>query len=137
MAADVVYVVNQGLEITTDRLLETPNGNGPRWIDMGTGTEGDLPCAATNTVLHAPGGEARTDCTGFITQVTTTTADDTLQLVGTIVESDGGAAITECGVFTHLTSTTGFLFLRATFDAINLLDGNSIEFTIQVKYDQG
>jgi len=134
MAADVVYVVNQGLEITTDRLLETPNGNGPRWIDMGTGAAAADP---TDTVLGTPGGEARTDCTGFITQVTITTADDTLQLVGTIVESDGGAAITECGVFTHLTSTTGFLFLRATFDAINLLDGNSIEFTIQVKYDQG
>jgi hypothetical protein len=132
MAADVVFVVDQGMEITTDRLLDSPNGNEPKWIDMGTGT---TPATATDTVLETPGGEART--VGVMSQVTTTVTDDTLQVVGTITESDGGAAITECGLFTHLTSTTGFLYLRATFDAINLLDGNSIEFTIQVKYDQG
>ena len=132
MAADVVYVVNNGLAVTVDRLLDSPTGAEPKWIDMGTGT-----AAATvaDTVLETPGGEART--VGEMTSETITTADDTLQVVGTIVESDGGAAITECGLFTHLTSTTGFLFLRATFDAINLLDGNSIQFTIQVKYDQG
>ena len=132
MAADVVYVVNNGLAVTVDRLLDSPTGNEPKWIDMGTGS-----AAATvaDTVLETPGGEART--VGVMTSETTTTADDTLQVVGTIVESDGGAAITECGLFTHLTSTTGFLYLRATFDAINLLDGNSIEFTIRVKYDQG
>lgn len=132
MAADVVVVVDQGMEITTDRLLDSPNGNQPQWIDMGTGT---TPAAAADTVLETPGGEART--VGVMTQETTSVTDDTLQVVGTITESSGGAAITECGLFTHLTSTTGFLYLRATFDAINLLDGNSIEFTIQVKYDQG
>lgn len=132
MAADVVKVVDQGLEITTDRLLDSPNGNQPQWVDMGTGA---TPAADADTVLETPGGEART--VGVMTQETTTTTDDTLQVVGTITESDGGAAITECGLFTHLTSTTGFLYLRATFDAINLLDGNSIEFTVKVKYDQG
>ena len=132
MAADVVYVVNNGLAVTVDRLLDSPTGAEPKWIDMGTGV---TPATVADTVLETPGGEART--VGVMTSETTTTADDTLQVVGTIVESGGGAAITECGLFTHLTSTTGFLFLRATFDAINLLDGNSIEFTIQVKYDQG
>ena len=132
MAADVVYVVNNGLAVTVDRLLDSPTGNEPKWIDMGTGA---TPAAVADTVLETPGGEART--VGAMTSEMTTTADDTLQVVGTIVESDGGAAITECGLFTHLTSTTGFLYLHATFDAINLLDGNSIEFTIRVKYDQG
>ena len=132
MAADVVKVVNQGLEITTDRLLDTPNGNQPQWIDMGTGV---TPAADTDTVLETPGPEART--VGVMTQETTTTSDDTLQVVGTITKTVAAAAITECGLFTHLTSTTGFLYLRATFDPINLKVGNSIEFTIKVKYDQG
>jgi len=131
MAADVVYVVSQGLEITTDRLLDSPNGNEPKWIDMGTGT---TPATATDTTLETPGPEART--VGVMTQETTNTTDDTLQVVGTITCTTGAKAITECGLFAHLTSTTGFLFLRATFDAINLQIGDSIEFTIQVVYDQ-
>lgn len=133
MAADVVVVVDQGMEITTDRLLDSPNGNQPQWIDWGTGV---TPAAAADTVLETPkDDEART--VGVMTQETTSVTDDTLQVVGTIVCAVVGAAITECGLFTHLTSTTGFLYLRATFDAINVLVGNSIEFTIKVKYDQG
>jgi len=131
MAADVVYVVNNGLAVTTDRLLNAPAGNQPQWIDMGTGS-----AAATvlDTVLETPGAEART--VGEMTQETTSTADDTLQVVGTIEKTGAPGAIVECGLFTHLSSTTGFLYLRATFDAINLQIGDSIEFTIQVQYDQ-
>lgn len=133
MAADVVKVVDQGMEITTDRLLDSPNGNQPQWIDWGTGT---TPAADADTVLETPkDDEART--VGVMTQETTSVTDDTLQVVGTITCAASGAAITECGLFTHLTSTTGFLYLRATFDAINVQVGNSIEFTIKVKYDQG
>jgi len=133
MAADVVKVVDQGMEITTDRLLDSPNGNQPQWIDWGTGT---TPAADADTVLETPkADEART--VGVMTQETTTVTDDTLQVVGTITCSGSGAAITEAGLFTHLTSTAGFLFLRATFDAINVLVGNSIEFTFKIKYDQG
>ena len=134
MAADVVFVTDDGMAITTDLLLETPLVDAaPHWVDMGTGT---TPATAADTVLETPGAEAR-DGTGTSTQVTTSETHDTLQVVGTITESDGGAAITECGLFNSLAGTTGFLYLRATFDAINLNDGNSIEFTIQVKYDQG
>ena len=132
MAADVVKIVNQGLEVTTDRLLDSPNGNQPQWIDMGTGT---TPAADTDTVLETPGPEART--VGVMSQITTTTTDDTLQVVGTITKTTSAGAITECALFTHLTSTTGFLYLRATFDAINLQVGDSIEFTIKAQYDQG
>ena len=131
MAADVVYIVNNGLAVTTDRLLDTPTGNEPKWIDMGTGT---TPATVTDTVLGTPGPEART--VGVMTQETTNTTDDTLQVVGTITCTTGAKAITECGLFTHLTSTTGFLYLRATFDPINLQIGDSIEFTIQAVHDQ-
>ena len=127
--ADVVYVVDNGLAITTDRLLDSPTHNPPKWIDMGTGTTAADP---TDTVLETPGPEARTE--GTETQQTTTTTNDTFQVVGTITKTTGAGAITECGLFSHLTSTTGYLYIRATFDAINLNVGDSIEFTVQSQY---
>lgn len=128
----MVKVVDQGMEITTDRLLDSPNGNEPKWVDMGTGA---TPAANNDTVLETPGGEART--VGVMTQETENVADDTLQVVGTITKTGAAGNITECGLFSHLTSTTGFLYLRATFDSIHLEVGNSIEFTVKVTYDQG
>jgi hypothetical protein len=129
MAADVVYVVDQGLAITTDRLLATPTVLSPHWVHWGTGA---TPAAAINTVLQTPGAEART--VGTDTLVTTTTTDDTYQVVGTITCTGAGKAITEAGLFNHLTSTTGYLYLRATFDVINLNVGDSIQFTIKAQY---
>ncbi len=129
MAADVVYCVDNGLAITTDRLLGTPTHNTPHWVHWGIGT---TPAAAINTVLESPGAEART--VGTETQQTTTTTNDTYQVVGTITCAGAGKAITECGLFSHLTSTTGYLYLRATFDVINVNVGDSIEFTCKVQY---
>ena len=132
MAADVVYIVDQGLAVTVDRLLSSPTGNEPKWIDMGTGTTA---ATATDTALETPGAEDRT--VGVTSAVTTSTTEDTLQVVGTIICTGAPKAITETGLFTHLTSTTGFLYLRATFDVINLQIGDSIQFTITAQYNQG
>ena len=77
--------------------------------------------------------EARTVGTG--SQATTNTTNDTYQVVGTITCASSGAAITEVGLFDALTS--GNLFLRGTFSAINLNVADSIEFTIKTVYDQG
>ena len=68
MAADVVYVVDNGLAITTDRLLGTPTMGSPHWVHWGIGV---TPAAAADTVLESPGAEART--VGTDTVVTTTT----------------------------------------------------------------
>jgi hypothetical protein len=129
MAADVVYVVDNGLAITADRLLGTPTVGSPHWVHWGIGT---TPAAAINTVLESPGAEART--VGTDTVQTTTTTNDTYQVIGTITCAGAGKAITEAGLFNHLTSTTGYLYLRATFDAINLNVGDSIQFTIKAQY---
>ena len=129
MAADVVYVVDNGLAITTDRLLDTPTHNAPKWIHWGTGTTA---AATDDTVLETPGAEARTE--GGETQETTTTAGDTFQVVGIITCAGAGKAITEAGLFSHLTSTTGYLYLRATFDVINVQVGGSIQFTFTAQY---
>ncbi len=129
MAADVVYVVDNGLAITTDRLLDSPTHNSPKYVHWGTGV---TPAAAADTVLETPGAEARTE--GTETVETTTTTGDTFQVVGTITCAGAGKAITEAGLFSHLTSTTGYLYLHATFDVINLNVGDSIQFTIKAQY---
>ena len=127
--ADTVYIVENGLSVTTDRLLTTPAGNEPKWIHWGIGTTA---ATGADTVLESPGAEART--VGTLTQETITHTNDTLQNVGTITCAGAGKAITECGLFTHLTSTTGYLYLRATFSAINLNVGDSIQFTVKAQY---
>ncbi|MFA5054138.1 MAG: hypothetical protein WC565_08765 [Parcubacteria group bacterium] len=129
MAADVVYVVDNGLAITTDRLLDSPTHNPPKWVHWGTGTTA---ATGADTVLETPGAEAR--AVGTVTQQTTTHTNDTLQVVGTLTCAGAGKAITEAALFTHLTSTTGYLYLRATFSAINLNVGDSIQFTIKAQY---
>jgi hypothetical protein len=129
MAADVVYVVDNGLAITADRLLATPTVGSPHWVHWGVGTTA---AAAINTVLESPGAEART--VGTDTVVTTTTTGDTYQVVGVIACAGAGKAITEAGLFNHLSSTTGYLYLRATFDVINVNVGDSIQFTIKAQY---
>ncbi len=127
--ADTVYVVENGLAVTTDRLLDSPTHNPPKWVHWGTGTTA---ATGADTVLETPGGESRTE--GAETQQTTTHTSDTFQVVGTITCASSGKAITEAGLFTHATSTTGYLYLRATFSAINLNVGDSIQFTIKVQY---
>jgi len=129
MAADVVYVVDNGLAITTDRLLATPTKLSPHWVAWGVGT---TPAAAINTVLESPGAEART--VGTDTVENTTTTGDTYQVIGVIACAGAGKSITEVALFNHLTSTTGYLYLRATFDVINVNVGDSIQFTVKSQY---
>ena len=120
--ADVVLVVNRGLELVTDRIMGV--GTEPKFVAWGTGT---VAPAAANTALGTPGAEARTS--GTSSKVMTTTTGDTYQVVGTIVCTGSAKAITEVGLFDALTN--GNLFVRGTFDPINVNVGDSIQFTIK------
>jgi len=125
MAADVVTVVNGGLDLITALLAASDI----KYIHFGTGTTG---AAVADTALETASSEARTS--GVQTQETTTTADDTYQCVGTVTASGGARAITEVGLFDA--STAGNMLLRGTFDVINLQDSDGIAFTIQIVTDQ-
>jgi hypothetical protein len=125
--ADVVKVVNGGLDIVTNRIKGS--GTEPSYVGWGTGTTG---ADVTDTGLETARGESRTNCT--TTRQTTNTTNDTYRAVGTITCASTSAAITECGLFDA--STSGNLFLRATFDAINVNVGDSIQFTINTVFDQ-
>lgn len=120
--ADVVMVVNKGLELVTDRIRGV--GAEPKYVAWGTGTVAPV---AANTALGTPAAEARTD--GTSSKVTTATTGDTYQVVGTIVCTGSAKAITEVGLFDA--STAGTLFVRGTFDPINVNVGDSIQFTIK------
>jgi hypothetical protein len=125
--ADVVKITDAGLDITTNRIKGA--GTEPKYVHWGEGT---TPAANADTVLETPGGESRTE--GTSTQQTTNTANDTYQVVGALTCVDSGKAITEAGLFDA--DTDGNLYIRGTFDEINVNVGDSIQLTIKVVYDQ-
>lgn len=99
-----------------------------KYVFWGTGTTA---AAATDTGPETEGAEDRT--TGTLTQETTDHTDDTIQVVGEIT-SLSDQAITEAGVMTTAASAT-VCYMRATFSAVNVDTGDSIEFTCQVQHD--
>jgi hypothetical protein len=62
--------------------------------------------------------------------VTTTLTNDTAQFVGTVSIS-GTIAVTESGLFNA--DTNGTLLARQTFSAVNVVSGDSIQFTWKIK----
>lgn len=63
-------------------------------------------------------------------RVTTTVTNDTAQLLGTISET-ATMAITESGVFNA--NTNGVMIARQVFTAINVVNGDSLQFTWKIK----
>jgi hypothetical protein len=124
--ADTVKITDAGLDITTNRLKGS--GTEPSYIGWGTGTTA---AAVGNTALETARGESRTN--GTTSRVTTNTTNDTYQNVGTITCASTSAAITEMGLFDA--STNGNMYMRATFSAINVSVGDSIQFTAKAVYD--
>jgi hypothetical protein len=122
--ATVVKFTSAGSAIVT-ALLAASNA---KYVHWGTGTTA---AAATDTALQTPGSEARVS--GTQSQQTTDHTNDTYQVVGTLTKATSSAAITEAGVFDN--TTGGNLYTRATFDAINVDVGDSIQFTFKVKHD--
>jgi hypothetical protein len=94
------------------------------YLAIGTGTTTP---AAANTALSAEVG-ARGSAT--CTRQQTTTTNDTAQLVATFT-FNGSTAITECGIFDN--SSSGTMLTRATFAAINVASGDSLQMTYKVQ----
>ena len=132
--ADSVLVVTSGLTIITTCLVDLA-AVAPKHAQWGVGV---TPPAAGDTDLETKTGcnEARVNDDAAVT--TTTLTDDTFSVGALITKAGVGAAITEVGTFNAAdagTPPTGdTMFLRATFDAINLVVGNSIDFTIDTKF---
>lgn len=121
-------LVNTGRAITTGRLIgATPTQTEPKFLAWGTGAG---TAAATDTTLFTEASEARVTCT--LSQVTTTTTNDTYQAVGTLTVAGAGKTITNAGLFDA--STSGNLFVKGDFTGIALNVGDAIQFTIRTQY---
>ena len=117
-------LVNTGKAIVTNYL----NGGAatqPKYVAWGTGAG---TTAATDTTLFT---ETGTRVSGTTTPQTTSTTNDTFQVVGTLTAS-GSVTITNAGTFDA--STSGNLFVKGDFTGIALNSGDSIQFTVKVQF---
>lgn len=113
---------NGGKTVITAALLAYASR--PKNYGWGTGTG----AAATATNLVTPAAPTTTTAqAGTDTAVTTTVTNDTFQVVTTIT-AGGTLAITEAGSFSS-TTMAGNLFNYHDFAAVNVVSGDSIEFT--------
>ena len=97
----------------------------PKYVGWGTGAG---TTTATDTTLFSETG-SRT--TGTATQQTTTTTNDTYQVIGTLTAS-GSVTITNAGLFDA--NTSGNLFVKGDFTGIGLTSGDSIQFTFKTQF---
>jgi hypothetical protein len=116
-------LANTGKAIFHNRLKGT--GTEPVYTAWGTGAG---TAAIADTTLFTESAEARVAGTSSV--VTTTTTNDTYQVVGTMVAT-AGRTITNAGLFDA--STSGNLFMKGDFTGVALNSGESIQFTQQVQ----
>jgi hypothetical protein len=117
-------LVNTGKAIVTNYLAGGA-ATQPKYVAFGTGAG---TTAITDTTLFSETGSR---ATGTATQVTTTTTNDTYQVVGTLT-AGGTLAITNAGLFDAVSS--GNLFVKGDFSTINLSTGDSIQFTFKTQF---
>jgi hypothetical protein len=119
-------LVNTGKAVVTNRI----NGSGttPLYVAWGTGAG---TTAATDTTLFTESSSPATRATGTASQQTTSTTNDTFQVVGTLT-SGTSQTITNAGTFDAVSS--GNLFVKGDFTGIALNSGDSIQFTIKVQF---
>lgn len=117
-------LVNTGKAIITDYL----NGGAatqPKYVAWGTGAG---TTGATDTTLFT---EVLPRVSGTTSQVTTSTTDDTFQVVGTQTAGTS-ETITNAGLFDA--STSGNLFIKGDFTGVPLSTGDSIQFTFKCQF---
>ncbi len=100
-------------------------GTEPNYVASGTGTTAE---AGSQTALVT---EVETRVAGTSTRVTTTVTNDTYQVVGT-QSITATRALTESGLFDA--STAGNMFTRGVYTVINLVSGDTITYTWQVRF---
>lgn len=117
-------LTNAGKDIITNRIKGS--GTEPNFVAWGTGAG---TAAAADTTLFTESAEARV--AGTSTRVTTTSTNDTYQVVGTLTAS-AGRTITNAGLFDAVTA--GNLFVKGDFGSISLSTGDAIQFTIKTQF---
>lgn len=120
-------ITNAGQAIVTN-LVSGIGGTVPNFVAWGTGAGTS---AITDTTLFTETTD-ETRVTGTKSRVTTTVTNDTYQVVSTNTVATAGKTITNVGIFDA--STTGNLYFKSDFTGLALLVGDSITFTLKIKY---
>jgi hypothetical protein len=119
-------VTTSGKVTAANRLQTTTSRNPPKFVGMGTGaTTAARTAAVGDTALST---EVETRATGTESIVTVTAANDAYQAQGTITAT-AGRAVDEAATFDA--SSAGNIDISATFPVINLLTGDSLQFTFK------
>jgi len=120
-------VTNTGKGLITARFLAAAAALS-FFIGWGTGAG---TAAATDTTLFTEQLETGNRAAATVSQVTTTTTNDTAQFVGTLT-AGGARSITNAGVFDA--STSGNLLMKGDFSSVSLATGDSIAFTMKIQF---
>lgn len=126
-------VTNNGVGFIVDaweNLVELEN---MKYHGVGTGATAE---AATDSALVTESTTVLNPDSTRATGTTTESAQNAFQTVGTVT-FDGAAAITEHGLFSQAATGGGVLFDRSVFAAINVVSGDSIQFTYTVTFTAG
>lgn len=117
-------LVNTGKAIVTNYLAGGA-ATQPKYVAWGTGAG---TTSATDTTLFSETG-SRTS--GTATQQTTSTTNDTYQVIGTLT-AGSSLTITNAGLFDA--SSSGNLFVKGDFTGVALTSGDSIQFTFKTQF---
>ena len=123
MAASTA-VVNVGRALITNRI----NGGGttPTYVAIGTGSTA---VSLTDTTL---GTEVETRSNGTASRTTTSTTNDTFQVVSSAIVATAPRVVAEVGLFDA--SSSGTLFVRGVLGStVSLATGDSITVTVTVQ----
>jgi hypothetical protein len=124
--------VNGGRAIVTNRI----KGAGTEPLNLGWGTAAGTTAAADTTLFTEKlvdlATSAGTDHTvGTSTQQTTSTTNDTYQVIATRTAT-GAGTVTNAGLFDA--ASGGNLYMKGDFTGIGLAIGDAIQFTCKVQY---
>ena len=123
--ATVLTTLGKG--VLTNRIAGV--GVEPKYFAVGTGATAAARTAVVgDTALSAEYG---TRATGTSSIVTTTTANDTYQVVGAITATSA-VTIDEYGLFTS--STAGTMFVSATVSPISVVSGDIVQYTTKLVF---
>jgi hypothetical protein len=125
----VTVFTNAGAAIVTNRIIQA--GTAPKNIGWGIGVGGAVVADTTLGTESAPTTAGGRTVSVSETRVTTSVTNDTYQVVGTVT-AISTLAITEAGLFDAVTA--GNLLIRSVFSAVNVVSGDSIAFTVGLKF---
>jgi hypothetical protein len=127
-------VTNNGVGFIVDAWQNSVELEIMKYHGVGTGTAAEAASdSALGTETTTQINPDSTRATGSLTEGATANIWKT---VGTVT-FDGTVAITEHGIFSQAATGGGVLLDRSKFDAINVVNGDSIEFTYQLTLTAG